>query len=411
MSNPSAGAQRENHAGGAARQWLARIGLAAAGLLASWAIAEAGLRLAAPILPPGLQIIVRQVRPTPFSPVPVPAPPLYQFDGTYGVIARQDHEDDLQPLATGEAFHVTTLNPLDPGSQLGFRVPSPGWAPRLPADVVVVGDSFSFCFTEYADCWVGRLAGQHGLSIMDLGVPATGSISHGRILQSFGLAYHPRIVIWQWYGNDFNEDYGLTHEGVTGVAAPVYPDDKDLPTWTGWFKRNSAVYALGRYIAASRQFADQNPVWVDHYRISDGSLNLMYGRPYTVDAQGMNNPRNQAGVELTRQALQTARDTLSAQGIPLVVLLIPTKEEVYRAWTEPVLGASWLDPVIEGRQKMMALCQDLKLICVDVTDALTAHAGRKELLYWPLDSHVNPAGNQVIADQVWQALQAAGLAN
>jgi hypothetical protein len=257
---------------------------------------------------------------------------------------------------------------------------------------------------------VERLASRHGFSVVNLGVPSTGSISHERILEDFGLAYQPRLVIWQWYGNDFNEDYGLTHSGDSGVTAPVFPDDKVLSPLDRWLLRNSAVFSIAHDIAASREFAQANPVWVDPDEIADGNLHLFYGRPYTLQAHTMNSPRNQAGFDLTRRAIVTARDLLTQQGIPLVILLIPTKEEVYRAWTEPVLGSSWLEAVSAGRQTMLELCKEQNLSCIDAFNALSQVAANKELLYWSLDSHLNPAGNQVVAEAVWKYLGEHGLA-
>jgi hypothetical protein len=140
-------------------------------LLVTWLLVELVLRLALPGLPPFLQFIVEQVRPMPFAGMPAPVPDIYQSDDRYGNVVAQDRDNPLRRLVPGQAFHVMSINWLAPPSKMGFRVPAAGWQPRL--------------------------------------------------------------VIWQWYDNDFNEDYGLIHSGDTGVTAPVFPDDTALSPLAG----------------------------------------------------------------------------------------------------------------------------------------------------------------------------------
>src|SRR5690606_23533258 len=106
---------------------------------------------------------------------------------------------------------------------------------------VVVGDAFAFCLTDAADCWVDRLAQQTERNLINLGVVSTGSVAHGRVLEDFGLPLRPPLVIWQWYGNDANEDYGLAR--LRGEAQTPPDDDAPQPE-RGWLDENSAVYVL-----------------------------------------------------------------------------------------------------------------------------------------------------------------------
>ncbi len=67
-------------------------------------------------------------------------------------------------------------------------------------DAVAVGDSFTFCFTDENDCWVQRLGQLTDRNIINLGITSTGSVSHQRVLASFGMPLKPPLVIWQWFG-------------------------------------------------------------------------------------------------------------------------------------------------------------------------------------------------------------------
>jgi hypothetical protein len=76
-------------------------------------------------------------------------------------------------------------------------------------DGVAVGDSFTFCFVDEDACWVQQFGVLANRNIINLGITSTGSVSHLRVLENFGMPLQPRLVIWQWFGNDANEDYGL----------------------------------------------------------------------------------------------------------------------------------------------------------------------------------------------------------
>src|SRR5690606_1412505 len=113
---------------------------------------------------------------------------------------------------------------------------------------VAVGDSFGFCFTELDDCWANRFAADGNLGVVSLSQPVTGSESHARMLRDFGAPFEPPLVIWQFFGNDFNDDYGL--HVFRGDIEPIV-DEIDTQTATpeasgvtAWLSRNSVTYAV-----------------------------------------------------------------------------------------------------------------------------------------------------------------------
>jgi hypothetical protein len=396
--------------------WLARLGAVLFGLLLAWLLLEILLRLVTPILPPLIQAHIEQVRTTPFSPLPPAATPFYRRDAYFGMIARQDASNSYQLEQNGtKAFRETTINWLDPNSQVGFRVPSKDWQPRWPVDAVVVGDSFSFCITDYADCWVQRLDTDHGLSVVNLGLDATGTTSHQRILETFGLPYKPRMVIWQWYGNDFNDDYGLlSSQDITNpflvVPAGPGPQVKRRPSIGKWLSEYSDAFVISSLAlnAVSRP-PPSLAFFRDLYQLHDGTIDFTFGRPYVQESFDLSNPKNQQGLETSQQALHEAHARLAASGISLVLVLIPSKEEVYRQWTEGQLGSAWFDSVGKGRQEMHNVCQTENLQCLDMAPILTSHANRREMVYWPDDFHLNPSGNRIVSDSVWEFLAQQGL--
>ncbi|MGH9905146.1 MAG: hypothetical protein ACRD8U_06115, partial [Pyrinomonadaceae bacterium] len=72
------------------------------------------------------------------------------------------------------------------------------------ADVVFIGDSFTEGATvEENDTFVRQVGAASGLSVVNLGRGAYGPQQELIVLERYGLAYRPRVVVWQLFeGND-----------------------------------------------------------------------------------------------------------------------------------------------------------------------------------------------------------------
>jgi hypothetical protein len=224
------------------------------------------------------------------------------------------------------------------------------------------------------------------------------------------------MVIWQWYGNDFNDDYGLfSGPDVTNpfLIAPPSTGNKANKglSINKWLAQNSAVYVLSTLGIRAASEQSSMSIFRDQYQIHDGSVTFDFGRPYIQDSFDLSNPNNQQGLETSRQALREALDTLTPSATPLLIILIPSKEEVYRRWTEGPLGSAWFDTVGKGRQEMLGFCQTEKFACLDMTPILVSHANQREMVYWPDDIHLNPSGNKIVADAMWEFIAQHNLMN
>lgn len=405
-SDQSQANQRRRGAGCAAKIIAAFLGIGLA-----WLMLELLMRVAFPLFPYTIQAALREVRRTPFTEERILPQQIWQEDIHYQFVSRSNVNNEYQFPDPRVGFYVTTKNWLDPNSHVGFRVPSADWEPRWPIDAVIVGDSFSFCYTEYPDCWVQRLDSEHGMSVVNLGQVATGSISHLNILTTFGLPHQPRMVIWQWYGNDFNDDYGmaLMNDQISAVETPeapqlVPPSPPSSSILVEWLEKNSAVYWIIKTVTTPKPDLYKYQRFVDPYMANDGEIAFSYGRSYTSRASDLSAEKNQIGLELSMGKILETHELLASQDIKLVILLIPSKEEVYRRWTEPTLGNEQLDLLSQGRLEMIALCEVAKLLCLDSTPALTAAAEQQTAVYLPFDTHLNVAGNQIVTDELWQFL-------
>ena len=374
-----------------ARLWLGRLFGIAFGIALAWLLAEVLLRVLFFALPPRLQLVLEPVRVTPFSERGLLPDPIWQPDIDYLTIARP--VTDYEQFGSAEVRFTVTTEQL--WTMRGAFRTRQALVDRY-VDGVVVGDSFAFCFTDADDCWVNRLAQQTEHNLINLGMVSTGSVAHLRVLEDYGLPLRPPLVIWQWYGNDANEDYGLAQ--LRGEAQTPPGDDAPTESERSWLERNSAVYVLiqmllgqdDRY-AASLQFLDRE--WAQ-----DGDLRLGFGRPYLWGAFDLDRPQNQEGWALSQDAFRAAREQVEGYGGHLVIVLMPTKEQVYRDLAEPLIGAERMAVLDENYQAMRDFCDAEGLACLDPLPEFQARAAAGEQLYYATDIHLNARGNAVLAD-------------
>lgn len=370
--------------------WLGRLGAIAFGVMMAWLVLEVVLRALFFSLPPRMQIILRDVRITPFTDDKLMPDPIWQPDIDYLTIAR--------PVTQYEQYGSPevrfTVNTETLWNQRGAFRTRQELVDRY-VDGIALGDSFTFCFTDEADCWVQQLGAQLNRNLINLGVVSTGSLSHQRVLQDFGLPLQPPLVLWQWFGNDANEAYGLARlRGETSITSAHEPPPA---VEHGWLEKHSAVYALAEsYWGEDDEYA-ANLQFLDREFVNDGDLRLGFGQPYLWGAFDMSEPSNQYGWERSQQAILQSRAEIDAYGGHLVILLMPTKEQVYQHLSEPVLGADKLALLDESRQMMLDFCAAHDLTCLDLLPVFQPLAEQGRQLYYTTDMHLNPSGNRILA--------------
>ena len=142
-----------------------------------------------------------------------------------------------------------------------------------------------------------------------------------------------------------------------------------------------------------------DPAFVAQYQAvyPDGSP-FLFGKPYEFAALDMTRDVNQFGVETTRQALDDSKALVESWGGTLVVVIIPTREEVYSGITSNFMDTALIDTLGAPRTTIAGICTDLNLECYDPTEALYRIAAGSAALYYPDDMHLNAAGNLALTD-------------
>lgn len=362
---------------------------------------EVVVRAAVPMLSPYLQLVAERV--TTGNALNINRIGLMTMDTDHNFMMLPNIDDQLYGPGPGIAFRVSTVQIQ--GSRMGFR--SRPFTLGDPIGAMVVGDSFSFCFTEFQDCWVTRFDQSTGLPTLNTGQGSTGSVSHWRFIDTFGRTFEPPLVIWQFWVNDFNEDYqlavlrGETPESSVQTVVPDYPDEGS--PILNWLRSNSVAWAMievslrgeSAYIGDFEKYHFTRP-----YTVEYNGHTLNFGQNYERIVSKIDDPRVSAGIPMTRDALAQAKATVEGWGGVLAVIILPTREEVYRDLTAPIMGEEAVNALGDPRRVMDDICAEQGLTCLDLLPIFQTYAQGGEHLYYTDDMHLNPTGNAILAYEV-----------
>lgn len=280
-----------------------------------------------------------------------------------------------------------------------------------PVDVVAIGDSFTFGYgVDYQDSWTALLEQNTGWTVANLGQAGFGPQGELEILETEGLRLRPRLVVWQFFANDFL-DAGMFDQWQRAgkpnrwqweaqlLATERETDAHEgiLTGLRGLLHRNLVSYELVKYVLGVGSYrtvrSQQVPVIVNGSRLYLNRAQL----------DGWTNPDWSAiseGRELTETALLQARQATEAAGASFVVLLIPSKEEVLRNWLGDEANQDpWSRP--RNSQHLLEFCQREGFTCFDGYDAMEQTVTQGGAApYFSHDGHMNAAGHKVIADEL-----------
>lgn len=382
------------------KKLLKILGIIVINILLIAVLLEILLRVFAPSLPGAVGVAVLWV--TTGQPYQEEWTQAWQQNIDHYWTLRPDIDNALQYGSPSVSFNMTTVE-LWEGAGIGFRTDPVDYY----VDAVVVGDSFGMCFTEREDCWVEQFATQSGLGVVNLSQPVTGSRSHLAILQDFGvplLESNPEpLVIWQFFGNDFNDDYGLA-VFRDEIDAPEESEnqDTDVRQWSALVAVTQTLFT-GQFVGVP----DSEALFLKPYRAVYGEDNvLQFGGEYELNALDMSREINQIGYDYSAIAFAEAQNIVDEMNGNLVIVIIPTREEVYRDITAPIMGEDALASLESARIAMLELCDELSLTCFDAYEALSQSANAGDALYFSDDMHLNPYGNQVLAQALADWLEA-----
>ncbi|MDR3633224.1 MAG: hypothetical protein P4L84_05255 [Isosphaeraceae bacterium] len=190
------------------------------------------------------------------------------------------------------------------------------------ADVVFVGDSVTMAAEVPEEAtFVRKTAQALGTNAVNLGLFGYGPQQELVVLKRFGLAYHPRTVVWQV--TEWNDC-----EDAERYAKREHPDKPQLKPWTELYETYSPIVAgLARIFHRRGTKYDDKLVL---FRRSDGLVDSRYLWP---DADEL--AKSPRGWEETKRAIGEAHALCREQGIRFVVLFVPSHTRVLSHYVLP----------------------------------------------------------------------------
>jgi hypothetical protein len=282
----------------------------------------------------------------------------------------------------------------------GFRNTMP-WPAQ--ADIVAVGDSFVFGFGVNDDqTWIRLLADSLSLSrVINLGLPGQGPQQYLGAYEEFGVPLKPKLLLFGLFpGNDVVDAKrldGWLQEGKpigysawrSAGAPPPSGTEAQVKNRLAWLKKSYLVKFVGSLDDVVSPFSGATIACGN-----EGRLRLVPGL-YAARAQ-MAHPGNRY-FELVMDTIEQAESITHQQGTEFLVVLFPTKEEVYL----PVSGKRV--PLL--LEPFRAELEKRGIPHLDLTPFFQEEARRGECVFFEVDGHPNVRGEQLIAKVLADSLK------
>lgn len=282
---------------------------------------------------------------------------------------------------------------------IGFRPMGKATAP--PADIAL-GDSFTACFGVPDEfCWVNLLSERSGRAIANLGVSGYSAIAAARLLRRYGRDFEPRLVLHGIFLNDYTENLQFEAWKRSGADnLRVWYHEQHHGRLGYWLYQRLRIYRFWRSLARAQKSQT--------YHLEDNGLNL-YLSPSGWWKGATRQALREEARRLMEQVLLEERETALELKAELVVLLFPFKEGVY--WDRLVNRYPRLKDIDVDApfRELREFCEEQGIRVVDLTPALRSRAAAGEQLYFSVDGHWNPRGNEVVAEEVFRHLRRAEL--
>lgn len=328
------------------------------------------------------------------------------------------------------------IPPLTTGHDaLGFRnreVP-------VRADIVAIGDSMTYGVSAPRDAsWPQQLGVLTGEQVYNMGLGGFGPLQYLHLAQSTARGLKPRLLIVGFYfGNDIMDAYYVAHgrphwhgwrvsttaeAGATAFDRAGQAEPKKLfQGLRNWLSRNCVLYSmlretvLRRFAAgeqdemARRAGPDARLLWND---ASNPAVRTIFTPQLRLAAVDLGIPAVREGMQISQKAFEALKAETDRQGIPLLVVLIPTKERAYCRHLR-ASGAKMPESYLKlcdaeqlAKADLVRFMAEQRIANVDVMPVLESHIDRHIQLY-PTDSdgHPQAAGYEVIAREVASAVR------
>ena len=363
----------------------------------------------------------------------VPTPFLYHFEPdlrtriaqgrlpTVGETVLLERDDGGFPLRIWKPGVTIRHNFEDEGAirdvtmdEAGF-CNEPGSFSGGPADIVTLGDSFTWCMSVHPhQTWTSRLAGLTGAQTYNLGKDGVGPYEYEQILKQFGLQMSPQVVIMNLYeGNDLRD--AVKYEKYrASLDAEGEKDEWDNYRGAiyrfldeGPIRRTSYAFNL---VAAAITFASRSvhprpnfryDLLFDHGHVAFNSQNtdtdeILHAR--LLDAK-------EISLRVMDEALEDFAALAERHDFQPIVAYTPSAHTSYEDFVR--YKEDGIDDLLEAysarqRAYLTRKLDQLGVTFIDLTpvfqEKAREHTEPDELLYYPSNLHLTRFGHLVVAE-------------
>ena len=334
---------------------------------------------------------------------------------------------------------------------------------KLPrtAYVVALGDSLTYGEgVKISEAWPQQMEEILGRNVYNISLGGYGP-AHSLMLWDRVMFLRPEIVIEALYfGNDFYDCYNLVYNKNQLVEFKTNNSDileeiekreaietiehkveellwmghkkteeiqTDRPLFLfGFLSKYSKLYGLLRRIRFeitnhnspvkeasqeeqwmyARDYAEKHPQFFEIF--NNGQLKTVFKSEYRLSAENLKDPRIREGLNIALRASERMNELALEQGIRFLVVLLPTKEFVFRNLVRD-LSASYRELITNEEMSRNMIIEFLKENNIEYVDALPAM--RNQLLigiqpfHSTIDGHPNKFGESAIAGVVSKQLK------
>jgi len=290
----------------------------------------------------------------------------------------------------------------------GFRN---SWPWPKTAEFVVLGDSVTFGQgVEDTQAWPAILAQFFPAGrVINLGLIGASPQQYLRVYETFGQKLRPKVVLVGYFtGNDFWDaemfdlwlrsgaggnymvwrDFARPASVSPSLQRPIRNLVSSLLRRGGLLARKSHLYNLLLYVRG-----DSNrwiPSATKVFQAPNGTrLELQPGDFASKTKEGRAGHRV---FQLVVDALQRIHSLAKENGATVLVVLQPSKEEVYL----PLLG----EPPPDAAFRLRAALAELGIPYLDLLEDFRRRAAKGEVLFFETDGHPNARGYALIAELV-----------
>jgi lysophospholipase L1-like esterase len=251
--------------------------------------------------------------------------------------------------------------------------------------ILVLGDSFTEAVqVSEDDLFTSQLEASHDkLEVLNAGVGGYGTVQEYLYLARDGLRFNPDLVLLMVFENDLSDNclshypgfgprpYGVFAKGEVTIVEQ--PDPKEFLKYT-----LPSPFAF---------FLSQHSYLF--YFLNDNVYHKLYAdRMRQLHKADLQKTENCGKYDVFYATITKIRQLLGRQAIALGLVLIPSKDNVAKGYSEI------LHPIEE-------YCQRQQIACRPLLDRFKKEQAPAQL-YFPIDIHWTKAGHRVAADEIGQ---------